>query len=39
MAGDDHDLFVDTVDFPETRLYIERIYEGFNAYRYLYSRP
>lgn len=39
VAGGDHDLFVDTVDFPETRLYIERIYEGFNAYRYLYSRP
>jgi soluble lytic murein transglycosylase len=39
VAGSDHDLFVDTVDFPETRLYIERIYEGFNAYRYLYSRP
>ena len=38
-AGDDHDLFVDTVDFPETRLYIERIYEGFDAYRYLYSSP
>jgi soluble lytic murein transglycosylase len=38
-AGSDHDLFVDAVDFSETRLYIERIYEGFNAYRYLYSRP
>lgn len=38
-AGDDHDRFVDTVDFPETRLYIERIYEGFNAYRHLYDRP
>lgn len=37
-AGQDHDLFVDTVNFPETRLYIERIYEGFNAYRHLY-RP
>ena len=36
-AGADHDLFVDTVDFPETRLYIERIYEGFNAYRQLYG--
>ena len=38
-AGADHDTFVDSVDFPETRLYIERIYEGFNAYRYLYGRP
>jgi soluble lytic murein transglycosylase len=37
-AGSDHDLFVDTVDFPETRLYIERIYEGFNAYRHLYRQ-
>ena len=38
-AGGDHDRFVDTVDFPETRLYIERIYEGFNAYRHLYGSP
>ncbi len=38
-AGADHDRFVDTVDFPETRLYIERIYEGFNAYRHLYGQP
>ena len=36
-AGGDFDLFVDTVDFPETRLYIERIYEGFNVYRHLYA--
>ena len=36
-AGADHDRFFDTVDFTETRLYIERIYEGFNAYRYLYG--
>lgn len=39
LAGADLDRFVDTVDFPETRLYIERIYEGFNAYRYLYGQP
>lgn len=38
-AGTDHDLFVDVVNFPETRLYIERIYEGFNAYRHLYRSP
>lgn len=38
-AGADHDAFVDVVDFPETRLYIERIYEGFNAYRHLYGGP
>ncbi len=36
-AGADHDRFFDTVDFTETRLYIERIYEGFNAYRHLYG--
>ena len=36
-AGGDHDRFFDTVDFTETRLYIERIYEGYNAYRYLYG--
>lgn len=39
IAGRAHDLFVETVDFPETRLYIERIYEGFNAYRHLYRSP
>jgi soluble lytic murein transglycosylase len=38
-AGADHDAYVDVVDFPETRLYIERIYEGFNAYRHLYGQP
>ena len=37
VAGADHDRFVDTVDFSETRLYIQRIYEGFNAYRALYG--
>ncbi|HQF72075.1 MAG TPA: hypothetical protein PLH39_12450, partial [Promineifilum sp.] len=36
-AGADHDRFVDTVDFSETRLYIQRIYEGFSAYRALYG--
>ncbi len=34
-AGDDIDLYVETVDFPETRSYIERIYSGYNIYRYL----
>ena len=38
-AGANHDRFVDVVDFPETRLYIERIYEGYNAYRHLYGAP
>lgn len=36
-AGDDLDAFVDTVDFAETRQYIQRIYQGFTAYRLLYG--
>ncbi|MCA9953043.1 MAG: transglycosylase SLT domain-containing protein [Anaerolineales bacterium] len=36
-AGNDIDWYVNTVDFPETRLYIERIYSGFDIYRYLYA--
>ena len=36
-AGDDIDLYVETVDFPETRSYIERIYSGYDIYRYLYA--
>jgi soluble lytic murein transglycosylase len=35
-AVDDIDLYVATVDFPETRTYIERIYAGYDIYRYLY---
>lgn len=38
-AGDDIDLYVETVDFPETRSYIERIYSGYDIYRYLYETP
>ncbi len=37
QAGGDLDLFVETVNFPETRLYIERIFVGFVIYDYLYS--
>jgi soluble lytic murein transglycosylase len=37
QAGDDLDLYLETVDFAETRLYIMRIYEGFRAYSYLYG--
>ncbi len=37
VAADDHDLFTETINFAETRLYIERIYEGFVVYRYLYG--
>lgn len=37
QAGDNLDVYLDTVDFGETRLYIMRIYEGFRAYAYLYG--
>ncbi|MEZ4517828.1 MAG: lytic transglycosylase domain-containing protein [Chloroflexota bacterium] len=37
VAGDDFDLFVDTIDFSETREYVQRIYQGFIAYRFLYG--
>jgi soluble lytic murein transglycosylase len=36
-AGTDLDSFHETVDFNETRLYIERIYVGFVVYDYLYN--
>lgn len=36
VAGADHDLFVETINFRETRLYLERIYIGFVIYDYLY---
>ena len=37
QAGSDHDLYIETVNFPETRLYIERIYTGYVIYRFLYG--
>lgn len=37
LAGSDLDSFVDAVDFPETELYIERIYAGYEIYRQLYD--
>ncbi len=37
QAGGDLDLFVEAVNFPETRLYIERIFVGFVIYEYLYG--
>ncbi len=37
LTGADHDLYVETVDFSETRLYIERIYSGYQFYVYLYG--
>lgn len=36
-AGHDPDLYLETVDYRETRLYIQRIYTGFVIYRHLYS--
>jgi soluble lytic murein transglycosylase len=36
-AGGDHDEYVETVNFAETTLYIERIYSGFVIYTYLYG--
>jgi soluble lytic murein transglycosylase len=37
QAPDDPDLYVEIVNFPETRLYIERIYAGHAIYRFLYG--
>ena len=36
-AGGDIDLYVETVDFSETRQYVERIYAGQAIYRHLYG--
>jgi soluble lytic murein transglycosylase len=36
-AGSDIDQFVDVIDFAETKAYVERIYAGFDIYRYLYG--
>jgi soluble lytic murein transglycosylase len=36
-APDDPDRFLETVDYPETRLYIQRIYTGHAIYRHLYG--
>jgi soluble lytic murein transglycosylase len=36
-VADDIDLYVETVDFSETKQYIERIYTGQAIYRYLYG--
>jgi len=37
MAEGDPDLFVELIDFSETRLYVRSIREHFAAYRWLYS--
>ena len=36
-AGDDHDLYLETVNFSETRQYIRQIYTHYTVYRYLYG--
>lgn len=37
LSGNDIDLFIQTVGFEETKLYVERIYEQYTIYRYLYG--
>jgi soluble lytic murein transglycosylase len=36
-AGDDLDLFLETITFGETRLYLQRIREHYAVYRALYG--
>ncbi len=36
-AGGDLELYLRAVDFAETRLYIQRIFEGYQYYRFLYG--
>ncbi len=36
-AGDDADLYLETVEFHETRLYIQFVAENYAIYRYLYG--
>lgn len=36
-AGDDIDVYTETINFSETRLYIETIYTGHAIYRHLYA--
>jgi soluble lytic murein transglycosylase len=38
LAPEDEDLFVELIDFSETRDYIRRIYEIFSIYRRIYDR-
>ncbi|MBN1249098.1 MAG: transglycosylase SLT domain-containing protein, partial [Anaerolineae bacterium] len=37
LAGEDPDLFVELIDFSETRRYVRLIREHFGAYEWLYS--
>jgi soluble lytic murein transglycosylase len=36
-SGNDADLFIETVEFHETRLYVEIVAENYAIYRYLYG--
>ena len=36
-AGEDADLFLETVEFRESRLYVEIVAENYAIYRYLYA--
>ena len=36
-AGDDEDLFVEDLEFDETRLYVRRVMENYARYRQLYQ--
>jgi soluble lytic murein transglycosylase len=36
-AGGDADLFVETIDYPETRAYVELVMENYALYRYAYG--
>lgn len=37
VAGGDIDLFVETINFAETRLYVQNIYRWYTVYRQLYG--
>ncbi len=37
VSGDDADLFLQTVEFSETQLYVEIVAENYAIYRYLYG--
>jgi soluble lytic murein transglycosylase len=36
-AGDDADMYLETVEFRETRLYVEIVAENYAIYRYIYG--
>ncbi len=38
LASSDQDLYLEVINFSETRTYIQRIYEIFTIYRRLYNR-